>query len=137
MDRGDGRLVQDALGPLHRPCGRIEITEVPFDKLDLVHEAPEVLALPRREVIDHPDPFSLLDQLLYNMGSDKTRTTGYQIEWLHSSPYSLYPFRLFEEGLLSLISSSPSGERTEVRGIILLCIPDKKGEAVRFLTAKK
>src|SRR4249920_786358 len=64
---------------------RVElVAEVPLDQLDAIEHAVEVLSLPAREVVEHPDILLVPDQFLDEVGPDEPRAAGDQVHM--SSP---------------------------------------------------
>ena len=64
---------------LNGPATGVDGSEVTFDEVDVIEKVDEVIAVARREVVEHADLVAPLEQCPDDMTADKAGSTGHEI----------------------------------------------------------
>ena len=75
-NRGDGRLMKDAIDAGYCAGHGGSIGQVGFDEIDLLANLPQVFQPPGREIIEHAHLQAALDQRIDQMRADETCSAG-------------------------------------------------------------
>ena len=78
LDRGQGRLVENAIDARDRAIDRSGIDDVALDEFDGVAEAAQIGQIAGAEVIEHADAVAARDQRLGDVGADESGPAGYE-----------------------------------------------------------